>query len=165
MFKIHFPQPSFWEYSLSISFVTEPIRKDELTAIDVVFPRNATGPAGFCMDTGPANAGVFAGVIKIAAELEDHWMGKPDLPDTVLPELPPYTSSGIVCPIPQSAISPVPRMPNVGTDPASASLSFCPPEFINRRKCLGHGQDHWNRRPLAQFVIHPAVSGDMFPEI
>ena len=87
MFKIHFPQPSFWEYSLSISFVTEPIRKDELTAIDIV-ARDAAGPAGFCMDPGAANAGVFAGIIKIAAELEDHWMGKPDLPDTVLPELP-----------------------------------------------------------------------------
>ena len=54
---------------------------------------------------------VFAGIIKIAAELEDHWMGKPDLPDTVLPEL-PVRELGDRLPDPQSAVLlPVPRMP------------------------------------------------------
>ena len=40
------------------------------------------------MDAGAANARIFARVIKIAAELENRWMGKPDIFDTVLPELP-----------------------------------------------------------------------------
>ena len=39
------------------------------------------------MDTGAADARVFTGVIKIPAELEYRRMGKPDIADTMLPEV------------------------------------------------------------------------------
>ena len=40
------------------------------------------------MDAGAADARVSTDVVKIAAQLEDCWMGEPDIPDAVFSEAP-----------------------------------------------------------------------------
>ena len=87
MFGSYVSQPRSWKYSFSISFITEPLRKNELPTIDVVV-RYAVSPTGFCVDAGAADARVSIDVLKIAAQLQDCWMGEPDISDTVFSEAP-----------------------------------------------------------------------------
>ena len=74
--------PGLRKHTLSGCLIAEPLVIHEFFAVHIVISHTA-GPAGLGMDTGTADAGIRAEVLKFTTEPENQRVGEPDGADTV----------------------------------------------------------------------------------
>jgi len=116
------------------------------------------------VDAGTADAGIVTDIFEILAERKDDRIGEPDIPDTVLPEVPVHQLGDRLADPAEGDLATAKDVEDVG-NPAVACLPFRPPELGERCKDRRHRHDHWDLDFFMISLIHVSGKIQVFLEV